>query len=151
MTRTATPFVQAACVCEKVLVEADGGVSLVRIVDTLALDIRKELPPNAGILPPLTVFVALKSGDVVGEFEVGLRLAAPTGGKVYAPMKWPVVFNGGEHGVNLSVGFAIAEPMYGLYWFDVLWNGDVLTKIPFRLRPNPTNAKSSDESNASAH
>src|SRR4051812_1385162 len=124
------PFIQAACVCEKVLVEPDSVASVIRMVDTYFLEVPTEpLPPNIKPLLELTVFVSLKSGDVTGEHEVGLRLNAPD--KQSQPVrKWPAEFRGGEAGVSLKVTFSLADPKFGLYWFDVLWNDEVLTRIP---------------------
>ncbi|HEX6737059.1 MAG TPA: hypothetical protein VF310_02190, partial [Vicinamibacteria bacterium] len=89
------PFVQTACVCEKVLIEPDQVVSLIRIVDTYVI----YLPPNTPAPPPgvgldLTAFVGLKSGDAVGRFDVGLRIQDPDGES--KPIRhWPIVLNGG--------------------------------------------------------
>jgi len=125
--RAAKPFVQAACICEKVLIEPDNVPTLVRVVDTFTLSVPSAVPPT------VTIFVSLKSGDVVGEFEVGLRLRSPDG-EDHPPRKWPVELRGGEHGANLKIDVALAEPQPGLYWFDVLWGDEILTKIPLRLR-----------------
>src|SRR5258708_6475787 len=110
------PFVQAACICEKVLVEPDNVASLIRVVDTYFI----EMPPaNIKAALDLTLFVSLKSGDVVGEYEIGLRLISPD--KKDQPVRrWPVEFLGGEAGVNVKVAFIMPTPEFGLYWFDVL-------------------------------
>ena len=131
----AKPLVQVACVCEKVLIEADGVPSLIRIVDTYTLNVTEDepLPEGAGV--DLTAFVALRSGEVVGTFDVGLRLTNPLGTAAQI-QKWKIVLNGGEHGANLRVNFVLAKPKEGLYWLDVLWaeEDDLLARIPFRLR-----------------
>jgi hypothetical protein len=139
------PYVQAACVCEKVLIEPDNVPSLIRIVDTVTIDVKAIGPgtPPPGLLEKLdlpvilTAFVSLKSGDVVGEYDVGLRLNAPDG--TPPPVrKWPVVLNGGEHGANVRIEFRLPSAKPGLYWFDVLWGDEVLTRIPLRVKPRPT-------------
>lgn len=132
----AKPFVQVACICEKVLIEQDNVASLIRIVDTSTIELPTNPPPGVGILMDLTVFVSLKSGDVVGESEVGLRLIAPD--NVEHPVRmWPVEFRGNESGVNLRIALALQGPKLGLYWLDVLWKEEVLTRIPFRLKSKP--------------
>jgi hypothetical protein len=143
------PFVAVACVCEKVLVEADNVVSLVRIVDTFALQIpdeHHEASPGPPAVFAFTAFASLKSGDVTGKHEVSLVLRRP-GGAQEEPISWPVVLTGGEQGVNLTVSFGIAgkagaPPELGLYWIDLLWRNEVLTSIPLRLtrapQPMPT-------------
>lgn len=131
----AKPYVQVACICEKVLIEPDNVASLIRIVDTYFLSPMPDpLPPGLNIGHELMVFISLKSGDVVGDFEVGLRLTEPDGTE--RPVRtWPVEFRGVENGVNAKIGFALQNPKFGLYWIDVMWEDEVLTRIPFRLKP----------------
>lgn len=147
------PYVAAACVCQAVLIEPDNVASIIRIVDTYHLQI-PEMP--AGLPPPgvrvavnLTAFISIKSGDVTGQYEVGLLLRQPNGKSLEA-QRWPVVLTGGEQGANLKIDFHLvgrepsAPPDLGLYWFDVLWGEEVLTSIPFRLkRAEPTAAPAS--------
>ncbi|MEO7270387.1 MAG: hypothetical protein ABIX28_05585 [Vicinamibacterales bacterium] len=137
------PFVQTACVCEKVLVESDGVPSLIRIVDTYTVELPMELPPGYKTATDLTVFVSLKSGDVVGEHEIGLRLNGPDG-KARPVRRWPVRLNGQEHGANVRIAFTLTSPEYGLYWFDVLWGDEVLTRVPFRLKAKTPAAPSGE-------
>ena len=138
------PFVQVACACEKVLREHDNVPSLIRVIDTYTLDQPKVPPPGFKPTLALVLFVALKSGDVVGEYEIGLRLTKPDG--AMNPVgKRSARFGGGESGVNIQVGFELESPTSGLYWFDVLWGDEVLTRIPLRLKLR-TPADSSPES-----
>jgi hypothetical protein len=137
------PYVAVACVCEKAIVEPDNVTSLIRIVDTFYVQIpAAPLPPGVGGVVSLTVFVSIKSGDVTGEHEVSLVLRQPTG-KSEQTQKWLVVLTGGEQGANLKVDFNLGlkgeTADFGLYWFDVLWGGEVLTSIPLKLiRAEPT-------------
>lgn len=137
------PHIQIACVCEKVLMETDSVLSVIRVVDTYTLE-TSELPTGYKGAAELTAVVSLKSGDVVGEHEVGLRLVPPDGAD-RPVQRWPVEFRGGEHGVNLTIKFTLLEPKIGLYWFDVLWADEVLTRIPFRMKlKNQTESTASE-------
>ncbi len=131
------PLVTAACVCEKVLQEKDNVPSIIRIVDTFFIQVPPEDFPK-GVQPQLamTAFVYLRAGDLKGSFEIGLVLRSPSG-KTTPVQKWPVVFQAGnEEGANLTIAFGIAKPeLEGGYWFDVLWKDQVLTSIPFKVRP----------------
>ena len=146
---TSKPLVQIACICEKVLVEPDNVATLVRVVDTFTL------PPPPQVLPPgmpmavqLTIVVSLRSGDVVGDFEVGLRLNSPHE-RDQPLQRWPVEFRGGEHGANLQIDFALPNPQLGLYWFDVLWGEEILTRIPLRLRTSTASESTADAASPS--
>ena len=117
------------------LVEPDKVASVIRIVDTYFLEIPPDpLPPGLTPMINLTAFIALKSGDVVGNFDVGVRLRRPEETKEGEIRKWHVEFRGEESGVHLRIEFVVKEPKLGLYWWDVLWGDDVLTRIPFRLK-----------------
>jgi hypothetical protein len=137
MTANAKPWVQAACVCERVLVEQDRVPSLIRIVDTYTMAVPPEPIEGAVVTTTLTAFVSVKSGSAVGHFEIGLRLVDPEG-KMGPVRKWHIELRGDEHGANLKVDFALPNAKMGLYWFDVLWtDDDLLTRIPFRLKAIP--------------
>lgn len=143
------PWVQLACICENVLIEPDNVPSLIRVVDTYTLPFAPDAPPldvpvGVPVGVQLTAFVSLKSGGAVGDFEVGLRLTAPDNTEQPA-RKWPVELRGGEHGANLKITFALQNPKLGLYWFDVLWDDDVLTRIPFRLKAALTTESTASE------
>lgn len=133
------PFVQIACFCENVLIEKDEVVSAIRIVDTYfipALPKDVELPD--GLLGVIVVngLISLKSGDVVGSGTIGLVMNKSTGERVdlSPPGGWPVVLNGGEHGANVRIQMPLGVKNFGLFWFDVLWNGELLTRIPLKLQ-----------------
>ena len=146
---TPKPFVQVACICEKVLREQDDVASVVRIVDRYTFDLPSDLPTTISALP-LTIFLLLKSGDVVGEHTVGLRLQKPDGtsGK---PQQWPLMFKGGSHGTSVQIAFALQKPEYGQYWFDVMWADEVLTRIPLELRPKTATAAAEPTATAPSH
>ena len=137
------PYVSVACVCEKVLQEKDGVLSAIRLVDTFHLQPLPGAPADAKGILPLTALVALKSGDVTGTFELRMQVRSPSGKVVDIPEKWPVILAGGEQGVQLVMQFHLPVPEFGLYWFDVLWNGDVLTSFPLKLILGPRPAAAS--------
>jgi hypothetical protein len=115
-------------------------LTAVRIVDRYTIT---EMPVPPGVakegtmqvpILDLTALVILKSGDLVGESEATIVLRSPEGKLTEFPNKWPLNFKGGEDGASLILRFAMpAAATPGLYWFDVMWKGDVLTSIPLRL------------------
>ena len=146
------PLVAAACFCEQILQEPDGVISAIRIVDTYILP-----PLPAGIVVPpgaprgsirVRGLISLKSGDVVGTGRVGLVMHKTTGEAVTLSPEggWPAMMQGGEHGFNVKLDFVLGVMNFGLIWFDVTWNDELLTQIPLRLkqgeRPEEANAPS---------
>ncbi len=134
MTNT-KPWVNVAVFCEKVLIERDGVVSAIRIIDTVLIPEDQGLPPGAAI--PVSVMVSLKSGDFVGESLVSVMLEEPDGTRKPFPEKWPVIFAGGEQGVNLVANFLLGIQTLGLYWVEIIWNDEVLTRVPLKLSRAP--------------
>lgn len=128
------PFVQAACICEKVIQDKDDIFSLIRIVDTYYLQPIKDVPEGAVGAIELSVFVSVKSGDLNGSYEMSLALRNPIGEvKKLTEKPLPVVLTGGEHGFNLNVHFMLEVKRFGLFWFDVIWGDELLTSIPLKL------------------
>lgn len=137
----AKPFVAAALVCEKVLVEKDGVLSAIRIVDSFKVNIPERLPPNTRPGLPLTVLITLKSGDVRGRSQLSAKVRHPDGKVIAVQEPWPILLNGDEHGVSLNISFGLPADKLGLYWFEVYWNGEHLTSIPIKLVAEPEGAR----------
>jgi hypothetical protein len=127
------PLVSVACVCEKILQEKDGVLSAIRLVDTIYIERMVEaLPENLKPGFQIAALVSLKSGDIIGEQEVRVVLRKPSG-EVNDIGKWKVVLQGGEHGANFALNFMLSGTEFGLFWFDVIWQGEVLTSMPLKV------------------
>lgn len=134
------PLVQAATLCDTVLAEPDKVASIIRLIDTVYLTLPPGAEPAEGEVGavPLRIFVSLKAGAVRGEFDVELILRTPSGKQAIMPQKWHVAFQGDETtGAHLTINFLLPVREFGLYWYDVVWEGEVLTSIPFKLVEGP--------------
>lgn len=134
------PFVAAACFCEQILQEPDGVLSAIRIIDTYLIPPLPEgieVPPDGirGIVL-LKGLISLKAGDAVAPGTVGLVMHKTTGEQLALSPEggWPAILNGAGHGFNVKIQFPLGVKNFGLIWFDVTWNGEVLTRIPLTLR-----------------
>ena len=132
------PYVSVAAICESVLQEQDGKVSCIRFIDVLNVTVNQEQPKTPVTVPiEVRAFVSFKSGPFVGSKNCMLRLVSPSGktGQLAedAPKSFPMVFNGGEHGYNLLLTFNLPVRESGLYWFDVLLDEEVCTRIPLKI------------------
>jgi hypothetical protein len=127
------PSIQAACLCERVIEEKDGGVTLVRMVDTFTALVPEVIPENVGIMVPLTLFIALKAGEFSGSGDLGIRLHKPD--STEGPLQtWPVVLESGVNGALHKVDMQLKSVLEGSYRVDVLWNGEELTSVPFLIK-----------------
>jgi hypothetical protein len=148
MPTNTKPLVQVACICEKVLQEKDNVLSAIRIVDSFT--VRELLPAGSAQFESavdVTVLVALKSGDLVGDYEIRVQLRYPSGRTKDLP-PFPMPFKGGHSGSTLTAQLRVEVKEYGLYYFDVIWQDEVLTSIPF-LITTPYSANSRSVADAS--
>ena len=127
------PHVQIAALCETVLLEPTGVLSLIRIVDRITIS----ATPGASASMPLTqinlkAVIALKSDTARGRAMVGLRPQKPSG--IYLEgIVSPVLFEGEDRGSNIITDLRMEIDEEGLYWFDVLVDDRVVTRMPLRI------------------
>lgn len=129
------PYLSAAFLCEKVLVEGDGVKSAIRIIDRVThspavSDPHEEMKP---FNYKLTLLIKLKSGWARGSYPLEIRLVKPSA-EVATPMQQMLNFEGEEdRGVDIVAEIAVRLDMVGIYWFKVYLNDIPLTQIPFRV------------------
>jgi hypothetical protein len=130
MADPAGPHLTAALICERVLNEQDGVVSAIRVIDRVFFVTDEDGNP---LMPqqPFTLFISLKAGAARGSFKLAVELEKPSGEQV--PMlEAPVFLEGEDRGVNIVLNAAFEPDTAGLYWFDVFFEGERLTRIPLR-------------------
>jgi hypothetical protein len=127
------PYLTAACFCDKVLIEQDGVVSLIRIVDRWNIaGPTGEIPP--GTLINTTLFLLFRSGIHRGSGQVTITPILPEGEKM-ASIFTSVSFEGDdERGAALVLPVAFPAREAGMYWFEVNLEGvGVITYVPLRI------------------
>lgn len=130
------PHVQLATFCDKVLVEQDGVLSVIRAIDRIMVSAQAVGAPAPAELPEggvlaATLVVALKAGDAQGRHPVTIRAQQPSG--AYLPdQQFDAMFERDERGVNLILNLGLPA-IEGLYWFEVLVNDAQLTRVPLRV------------------
>jgi hypothetical protein len=132
MTAKARPLVSAAFLCERILTEKDNAQTFVRVVDVLIARVPDE--KKAPVRFDIWLAVILKSGEAKGKFNLELRMSDPNGNVTDISDDIPVVLNGAEHGINVNILNIFNLSTEGLYWIDVLIDGEALTRVPFRMR-----------------
>jgi len=128
------PYLNAALLCEKILQEQDGTLSVIRMIDRITLTAPASSSPEA--LPPLTfscnLLLAFKSGSAKGKSTVKLKIETPSGIKLPEQLL-PVLFEGDDRGVNLNLALNIVIDQEGVYWFEILLEDEFLTRVPLRV------------------
>ncbi len=132
------PYIQAACFCDLVIQESSGVLSLIRVIDTLT---RRHVAPDAPeSMPPFVhtfwMVIMLKSGNAMGRHELRIVPELPSGA-TEQPLSIPVHLDGGHTGHNVVMQTSFQFALEGLYWFNVDFDGERLTRIPLLVRYEP--------------
>lgn len=131
------PFLQVAALCEKVLQERDGVLSLIRIVDVVTHgaqgpDAPEEMPE---FRHQLTLAISLKAGKSRGRHEIRITPELPSG-EAMTPITMAVQMEGESRGQNLIIPMDFPLRFEGLHWFKVQFDGIPLTQVPLDVRYN---------------
>ena len=111
------PYLAAAFLCERVLVEQDGVLSAIRVVDRVTRTIVGPSPPDK--MEPfdyeITLLVTLKKGHVEGSHLLNIALVSPPG-DTRSLLQQTILFDGQEdRGVNVISRMAMRLEVEGLY------------------------------------
>jgi hypothetical protein len=131
MNDSGGPHLNAALICERVLAEQDGVLSPIRLIDRAFFITGEDGAPLNPQLP-FTLMISLKSGSARGSYTIQVRMEKPSTEQVPL-LEAPVFFEGEERGANLIVQTALVPDGPGLYWFDVLFEQQRITRIPMRV------------------
>lgn len=134
------PYLSAAFLCERVLLEKDEVLTAVRIVDTFYVSVPKNLPPDAKPTIQLTVLLSFKKviGDQLEKHQATLHMYGPSGEMSEPPPSLDFYFKADEvSGSNLILNLGLPVKEFGTHRIDVLVDGDHVTTIPFRLLERP--------------
>jgi hypothetical protein len=130
----ALPILTAALLCEKVLVDQDGALTPVRIVDVITLPSGTVIEAGSILKLDLTLLFLFKSGEARGDRQFRLFLVKPSGNREEAGT-WTSTFAAPpEGGANIRMGLALKWEREGLYWFEVFLEDTELARIPVRVR-----------------
>ena len=125
------PYLCAAIFCEKVLEESDGVNSIVRIIDRFLFQGNQEEMPASTI--EITAYILLKAGEFRGPATLSLEPVAPSGSK-FPKLSLQINFEGdGDRGVAVKIPIRFVTAESGLYWFSLMRDQELLTRMPLRL------------------
>lgn len=136
MTIDRKPFVVVACLCEKVLTEPDGVMSLIRVVDQYQVAAPPAVVDRLNPHLMVTLVLNIKANGHVGTHEIAIQLVGQT--KSEEPRKLMFEFPEGPlSAINVVTEVSIGEVKnYGEKRFDVFFDGEFLTSVPFRVLPS---------------
>lgn len=134
------PWVQSALICEQIIVPPDGVPTIVRVLDRLSVTLQPlpsssppAVPPDR--MPPvefpLTLTLILRSTRSL-QGELSIDVTTPDGGR-YLMMARTAVFSGTPPAFRGNIQANIIFGLSGLYWFDVTFGGQLLTRVPLEV------------------
>ncbi len=130
------PYINAGLICEKVLQERDGVLSVVRIIDRITVTVAAAQGAAPDTIPPgiaqFTLLVVLKAGVFKATAPVSVIVHSPSGGDI-GQWSTDVFFEGDDRGINLVAPMQMQVSEDGLYWVDVSCANQLLTRIPLRV------------------
>ena len=135
MTFEQGPYIQMAGLCENVIEDKTGALSLIRIVDTIThTEARPDAPAEMpAVTYPMKMVIMLKSGRARGRHELKIIPEMPSG-EFKSSITRSIHMEGEERGFNNVINMFFTFTMEGLYWFNVYLDDSLLTRIPLRMK-----------------
>lgn len=125
------PWIQVACFCERAILDNEGILTIVRVVDRITVNLPEGVQGPV-ILPPIYLVLTMKAGDAIGRGVISVRQQDAAG--VYQQAQpFHVLFESPDRGNNLVLTVPVPYQMEGLHWFDVSYEGQLLTRLPLRV------------------
>lgn len=128
------PYLALAILCEKVLQEKDNVLSAIRIIDKVTYSLTGSHPQEVSSPAIFNLFalISFKSGRSGGKYNIRLVPKAPSGEKV-GEFTAPILLEGNGLGANIIINLNLQAKEAGLYWFDVMLNDQLATRIPLHV------------------
>ena len=130
------PHLAVAVFCEKVLKEADGVLSIIRIVDRFR--VRGTTPEMGRQTIHSTGVIVFRAGFMRGKTTISIKPQSPSK-KEMPSIDIPVLFEGDdERGVVIAAETNFEVDEEGLFWFDLAVMGETVTRMPLRVEYQQT-------------
>jgi len=129
------PYLKAALLCQDVIEDKQGVLSLIRVVDrfqqlAVGPGAPAEMPPMNIAVYAVLMFVA---GEARGSHEVNLTLRRPSG-LANELASSTILLEGEDRGANIIAQMQLQLTDQGLHWIEVRLDQNVLlTRMPLRV------------------
>ncbi|MGB9071058.1 MAG: hypothetical protein WCC22_00170 [Terriglobales bacterium] len=124
-------YLTVAVFCDRVLTEADGTMSIIRVIDRF--NVPGTTPEMIPTVLNFTLLILFRAGFLRGKQTVGVRPISPDG-ETMPSWSFPVLFEGdNDRGCGLGAQLNLTVNKEGLYWFDVYLNDELVTRMPLRV------------------
>jgi hypothetical protein len=125
------PYLQLATICERHILEADGALTLFRIIDRFTVQGTTPEMPLTTI--QFMVVISFRSGDFRGTLDLKLKIVDPSVNPLQE-ISIPMLLEGPEERATQMFGnVTLALKEQGLYWIIVELDKEEKTRIPVRI------------------
>jgi hypothetical protein len=133
MSENEGPFLALAVICERVLVERDDVMSLIRIFDRWNVRGPSEKMPIT--IVPFNLVISFRAGRFRGDAAVMIKETSPSGVALWesrASVQFPIEKDD-EQGSNLLANLNLSATEEGIYWFEIALENQTITRIPLKI------------------
>lgn len=132
MEEPLAPRLRIGTLCERVLEEKDGVLSLIRLIDRVVVtaegtEVPRELPPGQ---IPVTAVMSWVNG--LGNYEAKIRVDMPDGKSIESPTM-PFYLESLDRVQNHIMQMVLPVRRAGIYWFNFLLGEEIKSKVPLRV------------------
>jgi uncharacterized protein DUF6941 len=130
------PLLSIAALAENVLEEKDGVLSMIRLVDRYEITVQDPEAPEKMPAIPLSLagLIAFKGPAVKGTYKLKVHLYGSQGQRIEGVEPTFELSFGGERNItNAIMRFNIGFQNEGRYWFHVLLNDELVTRMPLDI------------------
>lgn len=121
------PYLGSALLCDRVLVEANGTISIIRAIDRVTIVVPPDLP--VPVYPFTGTLVVGLRGAPAGADDILLVVCRDPNGHELFRTEYYLEYGGALAGTNVSAELSLVLPMPGVYTFDVQLNGRFLSRV----------------------
>jgi hypothetical protein len=119
--------------CRDIMEERDGVVTAIRLCELFQVSIPDGFTPQTTTFPPVEIKAVLTfKSEVPRSFRVSLRGIDPNG-TILGMQHWKCQTLGNVHGNMILANIRVASNIAGVFWFDVLVDGELGTRMPLRV------------------
>ncbi len=126
------PYVVAAFLCERVLIEVDGSLSAIRLADrfTVGVPLDAPMPSRDTPVPINPTFVLVLRGEQLATYTARAVLVAPDGRETQAFPPTPMTVQSPDQGANIAAVLFILVGLEGQYWLRLYIDDREITRVP---------------------
>jgi hypothetical protein len=126
------PSLKVGALCEQVLEQKDGVISIIRLIDRLVItfqgkDVPKELPPG---ITEVTAVMCWVNG--LGDYEAKVNVKTPDN-EIIESGTLPFRLDSLESVHNQVVKMTIPVRVPGHYWFEFILNEEMRGRVPLHV------------------